>query len=371
MSSNKIEKIEIIPIQIKLTEPFVISKGPLTHGSITVIKIFTKNMYGIGECCPYRTIHGETQEGTVAAAQKIAPDLIGQNATQIHKLVHIMNRNLAGNASIKGAFDMALYDLNAKMVGLPLYKYLNGDADKIMYTDMTVSLLDKDKMVEKALKYQEDGFPVLKVKLGKRPSLQDVERLQAIRGAVGDHLPLRIDANQGWNYLEAIRALNAMSELNVEHCEAPVPASNFIDLQKLRIESPIPIMGDESVFTHQDAYRMLATKCVDLINIKLGKSGGICNAMKIAGIAEAAGVYCQVGSFSESRLGITALAHFSMVWDNIIHFDMDSPLMHSFDPVVGGMVYHEDWRVTVTNEPGIGADFDPDFLKEFRTVEMR
>ena len=361
MSRNFIKKIEIIPLQIKLNEPFVISKGPLTFATITVVKIYTDAGYGIGECCPYRTIHGETHEGTIAAGKKIAHDIVGMDATEIHKIVHAMNRTLAGNASIKGAFDMALYDLNAKMAGLPLYRYLNGDSEKVMYTDMTVSLLEKDKMVEKALKYKGDGFPVLKVKLGKRPSSNDVERMKAIREAVGDELPLRIDANQGWNYIEAIRALNGMMDLGIEHCEAPIPATNFIDLQKLRVESPISIMGDESVFVHQDAYRMLAAECIDLINIKLGKSGGICNAMKIASIAEAAGVYCQVGSFSESRLGITALAHFSMVWDNIIYFDMDSPLMHSFDPVMGGMIYHDDWRVTVTEESGIGADYDKDF----------
>ncbi|MEE9373309.1 MAG: dipeptide epimerase [Saprospiraceae bacterium] len=370
MSKNNIKKVEIIPLQIKLNEPFVISKGPLTFATITVVKIFTDDLYGIGECCPYRTIHGETQEGTIGAAHKIANDIMGMDATEIYKIVHTMNRTLAGNASIKGAFDMALYDLNAKKVGLPLYRYLNGDANKVMYTDMTISLLEKNKMVDKALKYQKDGFPVLKVKLGRTPSSQDVERIKAIRSAIGDDLPLRIDANQGWNYIESIRALTAMADLGIEHCEAPIPASNFIDLQKLRAESPIAIMGDESVFTHQDAYRMLATQCIDLINIKLGKSGGICNAMKIASIAEAAGVYCQVGSFSESRLGITALAHFSMVWDNIIYFDMDSPLMLSFDPVQGGMIYHDDWRVTVTEQPGIGADYDADFLKSFKKEEV-
>lgn len=370
MAPNTIKKIEIIPVQIELNEPFVISKGPLTHASITIIKIYTDDLYGVGECCPYRTIHGETQEGSVAAAQKIAPELIGECVTEIHKLVAKMDRTLAGNASIKGAFDMAIYDLNAKMVGLPLYKYLNGDATKKIHTDMTVSLLEKDRMVEKALKYQRDGFPVLKIKLGDRPSSKDIDRMRAIRDAVGGDLPLRIDANQGWNYIEARRALEGMAELDIEHCEAPIPAGNFLDLQKLRDESPISIMGDESVFTHNDAYRMLAAGCIDLINIKLGKSGGICNAMKIAGIAEAAGVYCQVGSFSESRLGISALVHFSRVWDNIIYFDLDSPLMHSHDPVRGGMVYHDDWSVTVGEKPGIGADFEESFLADFPKTEI-
>lgn len=368
---QQITKIEITPIQIKLTEPFVISKGPLTHARNTVVKIYLKDgQYGTGECCPYRTIHGETQAGTVAAGKDLAEILIGQDATEIRHCIALIDKNLAGNASIKCAFDMALYDLNAKLVGLPLYKYLQGDNKKEIFTDMTVSLLSKEKMVEKALKFKEDGFPVLKVKLGDRPCTKDIERISAIRQAIGTDLPLRIDANQGWNYLEAIRVLDGIREMNIEHCEAPVPSGNFIDLQKLNVNSPIPIMGDESVFSHQDAYRMLAADCVSLINIKLGKSGGICHAMKIASIAQAAGVYCQVGSFSETRLGITALTHFAKAWDNIIYYDLDSPLMQSEDPIQGGMVYHKDWSVTVDDAPGHGADFDPVFMKQFETIAI-
>ena len=93
--------------------------------------------------------------------------------------------------------------------------------------------------------------------------------------------------------------------------------------------------------------------------------------MKIASIAESFGIDCQVGSFSESRLGITALVHFSLAWDNIIFFDLDSPLMHSEDPIIGGMEYHKDWKVTVTDAPGIGADYDPTFLRNFDSVVIQ
>lgn len=360
-----IDRIEIIPIQIELTEPFVISKGPLTHARNTVVRIKTKDgNSGVGECCPYRTIHGETQQGTVAAGKDLAEILIGEDAREIRRIVKKIDKALAGNASIKAAFDMALYDLNAKAVGLPLYRYLQGDNDKKIYTDMTVSLLEKSKMAKKARKFVDDGFPVLKVKLGKDAE-SDIERIIAIRQEIGMDMDIRIDANQGWNYYEAIKALDGMAELNIQHCEAPLPAGDFIGREKLRAESPIPIMGDESVFSHQDAYRNLAIDAIDLINIKLGKSGGICHAMKIASIAQAAGVYCQVGSFSETRLGITALTHFSKAWDNIIYYDLDSPLMQSEDPIQGGMVYHKDWEVTVDETPGIGADFDPKFLEKF------
>ncbi len=372
MSKLTIERIEIIPIQIKLTEPFVISKGPLTHANNTVVKIYTNDgLFGTGECCPYRTIHGETQHGSVAAGKDLAQLLIGEDAREIRKIVSKIDKALAGNASIKGAFDMALYDLNSKAVGLPLFRYLNGDADKEIYTDMTVSLLSKEKMVEKALKYKADGFPFLKIKLGDRPAQKDIDRIHAIRKAIGNEIPMWIDANQGWNYLEAIRVLEGIADCNIYHCEAPVPAGNIIDRRRLVDASPIPIMGDESVFDHFDAYRNLAEGAIDLINIKLGKAGGITHAMKIAAIAQGAGVYCQVGSFSETKLGITALVHFSMAWDNIIYYDLDSPLMQSEDPVHGGMVYHKDWKVTVDETPGIGAEFDLAFLKRFETYTIK
>ncbi|MBK9257188.1 MAG: dipeptide epimerase [Saprospiraceae bacterium] len=369
MKSAKITKIEIIPIEIKLNEPFVISKGALTHARNTVIKIYSDTgHYGVGECCPYRSIHGETQTGTVAFAKELAKILIGSNPREIHRHVALMDKLIVGNASVKCAFDMALYDLVSKMDELPLYAFLKGDRDKKIYTDNTVSLLSKEKMVEKAIKFKEMGFPVLKVKLGERGVTKDVERMQAIRAAVGDELPLRIDANQGWNYLDAKRTVEAMKDLNIEHCEEPVLAGNTVDQVRLTAESPIPIMADESVFNHKDAYKILSQQAAHLINIKLGKSGGICNAMKIAAIAQAADVYCQTGSFSESRLGISALVHFDMAWDNIIFHDLDSPLMLSEDPVMGGMEYHKDWEVTVSDAHGHGADFDPVFLKRFENI---
>lgn len=369
MKSTKIHKIEIIPTQIKLHEPFVISKGALTHARNTVVKIYnTDGTYGVGECCPYRSIHGETQTGTVAFAKDLATALIGADPREIHKHIALMDRMIVGNASVKCAFDMALYDLVAKMDDLPLYAFLKGDREKKIYTDNTVSLLAKEKMVEKAIKFKEMGFPVLKVKLGERGYVKDVSRMVAIREAVGDDLPLRIDANQGWNYLDAKRALDGMKGLNIEHCEEPVMAGNIVDQIRLTANSPIPIMADESVFNHKDAYKVLSQQAAHLINIKLGKSGGICNSMKIAAIAQAADVYCQTGSFSESRLGITALVHFDMAWDHILYHDLDSPLMLSEDPVIGGMTYHKDWQVTVDDTPGHGADFDPVFLRRFETL---
>ncbi len=364
MIKSKITRIEIFPAQIPLSEPFVISKGALTHARTTIVRIHSdQGLYGTGECCPFRSIHAETQAGTVAIAKDLAVALLGEDPAEINKHVQTLNRMFVGKASVKGAFDMALYDLNAKTLEMPLYRYLGGHRDKTIVTDNTISLLDKEKMVEKALSFVQKGFSILKVKLGERPSSKDVERMEAIRAAVGDDITLRIDANQGWNYLEARKALEGMADLHIEHCEEPIHAENLPDQVRINAESPIPIMADEAVFTSADAIRIIAANAANMINIKLGKSGGIHNAMKIAAIAEAADVYCQVGSFSETRLGMSALVHFDMVWPHILYHDLDSPLMLSEDPVIGGMQFDAQWRVTVDDSPGHGADFDPTFLK--------
>ena len=367
-----IDRIEIYGIQIKLDEPFVISKGALTHARNTVVKIFDHNgNFGTGECCPFRSIHGETQAGTLAFAKDLAEAMIGRNPEEIHNLVHLMNKMIVGNASVKSAFDMALYDLNAKNTGKPLYAFLGGSKDRVIMTDNTVSLLPEDKMVGKAQKFVDQGFTILKLKLGDRPAKNDISRVKAVRKAVGDHITLRVDANQGWNYVEAKKALYGMVDYNIEHCEEPVHAPNLIDQARLVEISPIPLMADEAVFSHTDALRIVRSKAADLINIKLGKSGGIYNAMKIASIAEAGDINCQLGCFSESRLGISAMAHFDLAWNNILYHDLDSPLMLSEDPVSGGITYNKDWTIEVPDTPGHGADFDPSFLSRFDKIVVK
>ena len=120
---------------------------------------------------------------------------------------------------------------------------------------MTVYLGTPERMAEQALGYKNDGFPAIKVKLGLSAD-EDIERIRAIRMAVGEKIPLRIDANQGWDVVTAIQVLKALEPYHIEHCEEPIPKWNNAGLKKVRENSPIPIMADESVFDHRDAFRL-------------------------------------------------------------------------------------------------------------------
>ena len=364
----RIKRVEIFKLDIPLVEPFVISLGSMTDANNLAVRIHTDSeLFGTGEASSLPTIVGETQDTEFILAQSFAKVLCEKDPLEIENRLVDLDKIVAGNYTLKSAFDMALYDLAAKKANLPLYRFLGGADDRVIFTDITVGINTPEYMAKKALQYKAEGFAALKIKLGTTFEA-DVARIKAIREAVGDSIPLRIDANQGWSAVTAIRTLKALEPYNIEHCEEPVPHWNNTDLVRVRQNSPIPIMADESVFDHHDAFRLASMEACDYFNIKLSKSGGISNALKIVAVAEAAGIKSQVGCMQETRFALTALVHLVAARKNIVHFDIDSCLTHSFDPVVGGIEYHEGGRWKLPQSSGIGAEFDQNFLDKMEKV---
>ncbi len=222
-------------------------------------------------------------------------------------------------------------------------------------------------MAADAVKIKEEGYPAIKIKLGKNGKA-DVERIKAIREAVGNEIPLRIDANQGWTVEEAIDTLKALAVFNIQHCEEPIPRWAFMKLPEIKKESPIPIMSDESCGDDHDAERLIQLNACDYLNIKLGKSGGIFKALKMVKLAEAANMHLQVGAFMESRLAMTAFAHFSLCSPLIEHFDFDTALMFSEDPVSDGIVYEKNGKIKVPEVAGLGATIDTKWLSKLEKI---
>lgn len=366
--SLKIEQIEIYKLSVPLKQPFVISLGPQYDADNIVVVIKTNNgISGWGECSPYMSINGESMDTCYIVGQYLAAALKGKDPLQIEDCVTAMDRVITRNESIKSAFDMALYDIAAQYTQQPLYTFLGGSKNKIISTDMTVGLGTPEKMANEAMQYKAEGFPFIKVKLGTTTAA-DVVRIKAIREAIGNEMPLRIDANQGWSVDTAIATLNALSEFGIEHCEEPIARWNYMELPYVRKNSPVKIMSDESCFDEHDAKRLAQLHAADYFNIKLGKSGGIFHALKIVDVAKTHHLKLQVGCFMESRLAITALVHFAYCSDLIVHYDLDTPLMLKEDPVVGGMIFKENGIVEIDDTPGIGASINEDFLSKCESV---
>jgi L-alanine-DL-glutamate epimerase-like enolase superfamily enzyme len=364
----KITQIEIYKSPIKLKEPFVISLGPMEYAENVIVIIRTDNgVSGYGECSPFMTINGESMDTCFIVGQYLAQILKAKDPLNIKECSLVMDKVIYGNTSIKSAFDIALYDIASQHANLPLYAFLNGNNNKILVTDYTVSLGDANKMAADAQKIKDNGFKIIKVKLGEN-KVKDIERIRLIRETIGPDIPLRIDANQGWDKDEAIEILNALSAYNIEDCEEPIARWNFMELPEVRKQSPIPIMADESCCDHHDAKRLIDLSACDMLNIKLGKSSGIFKAQKIIKLAEKAGMKLQVGGFLESRLGFTASAHLALSSENIIYCDFDTPLMFVEDPVLGGITYNDKGIISVPETPGLGATVDEKYLQTLTNV---
>jgi L-alanine-DL-glutamate epimerase-like enolase superfamily enzyme len=361
MSNPVITKIDIYRFSIPM-EPFTIATGTMDHAQNVFIRVHTDaGIYGVGECSAFPMIVGETQDTCLIMANEFAKLWRGKDALDISQRLQQLHSFTAGNTTIKSAFDMALYDIAAKHAGLPLYRFLGGEKREVE-SDITIGIASPATMAERALTFKQSGANILKVKLGK-DAAGDVERIKQIRETVGPGLKIRIDANQGWSYDDAVFALTAMGKYDIEFCEQPM--RNWYDdrLPQLMQHSPVKIMADESVYNHHDARKQINSGSCHYINIKMAKSGGIFEAKQIHDLAQERGIACMMGGMLESRIALSAKLHFVYASPNIKFYDMDTCMLgHLVDPCIGGVTYN-GYKLNISDEPGIGANADEGFLE--------
>lgn len=356
----KIAKIELGEVNIPLVTPFKTALRTVETVSDIVVRITADDgQQGFGEAPPTAVITGDTKGSIRCAIQEyIAPSLIGRDVEDLDGIMQALHSCILKNTSAKAAVDMAVYDLYAKNLGKPLYRVLGGRRDQIE-TDLTISVNPVEEMVSDSLKAVAQGFRILKIKVG-REGLRDVARIEAIRRAVGPEIRLRVDANQGWTAGDAVRIIRAMEDkgLDIDLVEQPVKARDFAGMQYVTANVNTPILADESVFSAEDAIRLIQGRAADLINIKLMKTGGIYEALKICAIAETFGVECMIGCMLESKIAVSAAAHLAAAKGVITRADLDGPSLCRIDPYEGGPLYdgpfirmNETWGIGILNAP--------------------
>lgn len=356
----KIKNIALGYIQIPLVTPFKTALRTVDSIHDLIVKVEAEDgTYGYGEAPATAVITGDTRESIEAAIRGyIAPAITGMDLEDLDEIMKKMEKSIAKNTSAKAAVDIALYDLYAKMKRQPLFRLLGeGKAEGIkteLETDITISVNETDEMVRDSVRAVEGGFGILKVKVGKGGE-KDVERIRAIREAVGRNTVLRVDANQGWSCEEAVRTITAMEDagLDIELVEQPVSYHDFKGMQYVTKQVQTPILADESVFSYEDAVRIIEEHAADFINIKLMKTGGIHEALRICDIAEKYGVQCMTGCMLESKVSVSAAVHLAAARSCITMADLDGPSLCSEDPYTGGPVY-KDPKIFLPEDSGIG-----------------
>lgn len=348
--------------------PFTIATGTMHFAQNIYLQIQTREgIMGVGECSTFPMIVGETQATAYEMAKALAPLWIGKSALDIPARLQELHWFTAKNSTIKSAFDMALYDIAARQANLPLYQFLGGKEPREMETDLTIGIGSPEEMAQKAVEFVQSGVRILKIKLGKEVET-DIARVAAIREAVGPSIQLRIDANQGWSPQDALRALIGLAPFQIQFCEQPMRAHFDPLLPALKAQSPIPIMADESVFDHYDSIRLIDAGSCQFVNIKFAKSGGIQEALLIDEACGERNTPCMMGGMLESRLALSAFAHFATARPNIRFFDMDTCMIgHLKDPVLGGIQY-DQFKVVLPAGPGLGATVDPTYLSQLEST---
>lgn len=352
-----IKDVEISEMHIQLVKPFKTALRTVESVNDIIVKITTDNgNIGYGEAAPTAVITGETKSSIKCAIEEfIKPSIIGMEIQDLESIMIKLDSCILKNTSAKAAVDIAIYDLYAQSYDVPLYKILGGYRNEIT-TDVTISLNEIDEMVKDSIEAINRGFNILKIKVGKEGQ-RDIERIEEIRKAVGDKIILRVDANQGWNPKEAVKIIRTLEDknLNIELVEQPVKHDNLEGMKFVTKNTYTKILADESVFSPHDVVQILQERAADLINIKLMKSGGIYNALKICDIAEIYGVECMIGCMLESKISVSAAAHLGAAKKVITMVDLDGPALCKIDPISGGPIFNTS-TIKMPSKNGIGFE---------------
>lgn len=349
----KITRFEIAELDIELKKPFVTALRRVDSVNDIIIKIYTDtSLVGYGEACAVTAITGTTNEDVIQELiQTIFPVLIAQEIHPIDTFETLYRTSSSPEA--KACVDIALYDLLAKEKRVSLSAYLGAQTNTLC-TDLTISVGSTEKMLADTLEALRSGFRSLKVKLDA-DTQTNIQRLKAIIEILPSDASLRLDPNQALDLESARYMLESIDTTKIECIEQPFKADDLSAFKRLTSQQVIPTLADESLFNSEDAKYLLENSIADMLNIKLMKSGGIYEALKISAIAKEYQKSCMIGSMLEGPISLLAAAHFGIAEKNVTMADLDSPLYLKEHPLLEPFNLHRD-EIRLGAEPGLGID---------------
>src|SRR5574341_200160 len=283
----------------------------------------------------------------------MVPALAGRDARGLAEIEALMQQVAPKAPAARAAIDIALYDLLGRRAGLPLYQLLGFARPRIL-TSVTIGIMSLEEGVRQAKELARAGFRALKIKTGRNWK-DDVERVKGIRAAIGSAIALRVDANQGYSVPEALKFIRGVKECQIEFVEQPTPAKAWGDLKIVQDESEVPIMADESALSSREVLTLSFNKIVDMVNVKLMKSGGIAGAMAAATVAAAGGLPVMLGCMDESRVSIAAALHLACALPGVHYADLDGAFDIVDDVAAGGFELQEGFLIP-GDKPGLGVE---------------
>jgi len=350
-----ITRIDVFPKTFQLRNPYTIAYSSIATAQNLIVRIETKSgLVGWGNAAPDPHVTGETIEmtGEILSTQLI-PAMVGREARSLTRIHEILQQKAPPAPAAAAAIDMAVYDLFGQYVKLPLYQLLGWARPKIL-TSITIGIIAIEESVRQAREFVRAGFLILKIKTGLDWQ-EDAERVKAIRAAVGSTIALRVDANQGYTAQQALDFSRRIENCQIEFIEQPMPAKNFADLKIVRRLSKIPIMADEAALSANEVLHLAANEIVDLVNLKLMKTGGMASTMQAAAVAATGKLPVMLGCNDESRISIAAAVHLACALPGVQYADLDGVFDIVDDVATSGFELKDGYLIP-SDKPGLGVE---------------
>ncbi|NQU64780.1 MAG: dipeptide epimerase [SAR324 cluster bacterium] len=352
----KITKVTFWTEQLKLTVPYTIAFTTFDSVEIIFVVIETENgLRGIGAASPSGSITGEGgEECRQALTTNLEKLLLGKDARQIRSIYLQALQDLPDTPSARGAIDIALYDLLGKSLNLPICSLL-GRVHESLPTSVTIGIMSVEEAVKSAKEFVQQGFKAIKVKIGKEVE-RDIAVLKKIREGIGKEISIRTDANQGYDARTYQYFLKQVEDVGLELVEQPLGKTDLKGMATLPAEIRAQTMADESLIHPVDGLLLASEpKLFGKYNIKLMKCGGISSGMRIADIAQMAGIELMWGCNDESIVSITAALHAAYASPATKYIDLDGCFDLERDFVSGGFELVAG-HLKILDKPGLGVE---------------
>ena len=355
MRTLVIENLEIKPLNVELTDSFVISQGSVhTVQSLLVILTLDNGIKGYGEITPFPELSGEDLEACTEKFNMISPDIVGLSLNNIRSIALQLNEALPASPSVRCGIEISLLDALTRSLETPLWSYFGGLNREILQTDITIPILSIERSIELAEKWYNKDFRTLKIKVGSDHD-KEIELITKINTEFNG-LKFIIDANQAF---DENQALEFTRELLAKNCdvillEQPLHRYDYIGMGRLKKLLKVPIAADESVFSKQELQKVLQYNSADVVNLKIMKTG-VFNCLDIASTALSHGLDLMIGGMVETRIAMGCSVSIAMGYAPIKYIDLDTPLLMASDPVLGGYSYCGP-DIMHWESPGLGME---------------
>lgn len=363
---STITKVELWPVDVPMTHPFVVATGQRVTIENLFVRITLKDgAHGYGEIAPFPEVGGEDRASCQQTAIQLAKAAVGQPAVQYKRISRLFQEIAPSHPAARCGLETALVDALCRHLDIPLWGFLGGADVRARETDITIPIASLDRTVMLARGWYSQGFRLFKTKVGADAE-QDIRRLEALHRAFPDTAFIA-DANQGFTLEECRFFVKEVKRLggNIVLLEQPVPREDLDSLAALRRDAGVPVAADESVRSLQDARDVVQKQAVDVINIKIMKSG-LLDAMDIAAYARAVGLGLMIGGMVETRIAMGCSFALVLGTGSFEFLDLDTPLLLTFDPVRGGYRYDgpklQPWS-------GPGLDLEAEAARPATTIE--